>query len=379
MGCRKLTYYESETALSEKWKIFAGGIEKTVSSSIFCKDYYAFGSLMPGRNASSGDYRYGFNSGSEKDDEISGSGNIYTTEWRMLDVRLGGRWWSPDRIVKPWESPYAGFANNPIFWTDPSGLNSEKDNPGGGNDDVWQSKDKDGNYTGEEEVLELDEVVVCGNCDGNSGGGVSDPAKGVEANNKVNRYKQNPALGRSTVFGIDDSKAGRIKNGKAVGEWVVRVDKPHPGTNYPHTNYNPNLTGVPDPHTRISNTTLKTVQGAGKVLNVASKVAKPLAIVVDAERIMAAVEQEQGNIMGKTVVVTASDVAGGWAGAAIGAAAGAKTGALAGGAIGVWFGGVGAVPGAAIGGFVGGLVGGITGGWLGSEAGAAAAETFYDE
>src|SRR5690606_7535097 len=77
----------------------------------------------------SGGYRYGFNSGSEKDDEIAGSGNIYGTEWRMLDVRLGGRWWSPDRIVKPWESPYAGFANNPIYYSDPLGLDPEKNSP----------------------------------------------------------------------------------------------------------------------------------------------------------------------------------------------------------------------------------------------------------
>ena len=78
---------------------------------------------MPGRTFNSDAYRYGANSGSEKDDEITGVvGAHYTTEFRELDTRLGGRWWSPDPIVKPWESPYAGFSNNPIYYSDPTGL-----------------------------------------------------------------------------------------------------------------------------------------------------------------------------------------------------------------------------------------------------------------
>ena len=69
-------------------------------------------------------YRFSFN-GMESDDEISGRGNLNTTEFRELDTRLGGRWWSTDRIVKPWESPYAGFSNNPIYFIDPEGLDSK--------------------------------------------------------------------------------------------------------------------------------------------------------------------------------------------------------------------------------------------------------------
>ncbi|MEA3496434.1 MAG: hypothetical protein U9R42_10405, partial [Bacteroidota bacterium] len=52
MGCHKLKYYESETAIGEKWKIFVDGIEKTVNSQEICKDYYAFGMQMPGRTYS---------------------------------------------------------------------------------------------------------------------------------------------------------------------------------------------------------------------------------------------------------------------------------------------------------------------------------------
>ncbi len=69
-------------------------------------------------------YRFGFN-GMEKDDEVGGKDNAYTTEFREVDVRLG-RWLSRDLVVKPWESSYAGFANCPIRCSDPTGLDPEK-------------------------------------------------------------------------------------------------------------------------------------------------------------------------------------------------------------------------------------------------------------
>ncbi|MEO6883499.1 MAG: hypothetical protein ABI199_05700 [Bacteroidia bacterium] len=84
-------------------------------------DYYPGGMLMPGRTFSSNLYRFGFNKGSEKDDEIYGTGNAYTTEFRELDTRLGGRWWSLDPKGKAWESPYVGFSDNPIVYSDPKG------------------------------------------------------------------------------------------------------------------------------------------------------------------------------------------------------------------------------------------------------------------
>ncbi|MEA3495129.1 MAG: RHS repeat-associated core domain-containing protein [Bacteroidota bacterium] len=52
MGCHKLKYYESETAIGKNWKIFVDGIEKTVSSQKICKDYYPYGMQMPGRTYS---------------------------------------------------------------------------------------------------------------------------------------------------------------------------------------------------------------------------------------------------------------------------------------------------------------------------------------
>lgn len=67
-------------------------------------------------------YRFAYQ-GSEQDDEIKGEGNSYTTEFRMLDPRLG-RWLSIDPMAAkfPWQSPYASMDNNPISITDIFGL-----------------------------------------------------------------------------------------------------------------------------------------------------------------------------------------------------------------------------------------------------------------
>ncbi|MBL7883998.1 MAG: hypothetical protein JNL69_08000, partial [Bacteroidia bacterium] len=69
-----------------------------------------------------GNYRYGMN-GMEKDDEIVGSGNMYTTAFRENDVRLG-KWWGIDPLSAkyPWQSPYASMDNNPVNKIDPSGM-----------------------------------------------------------------------------------------------------------------------------------------------------------------------------------------------------------------------------------------------------------------
>ena len=70
-----------------------------------------------------GDYRYSFN-GMEKDDEVKGKGNSYTTTFRQYDARLG-RWLSIDPVTHPQFSPYSAFDNNPIYYADPSGADSE--------------------------------------------------------------------------------------------------------------------------------------------------------------------------------------------------------------------------------------------------------------
>jgi hypothetical protein len=74
-------------------------------------------------------YRYGYQS-SEKDDEVKGSGNSYTTRFRQLDPRLG-IWFSIDPKNKelPWQSPYCSMDNNPIWFNDQFGdkVGFEKD------------------------------------------------------------------------------------------------------------------------------------------------------------------------------------------------------------------------------------------------------------
>jgi hypothetical protein len=89
---------------------------------INAQDYYAFGSVMPGREYAldtTSAYRYGFN-GQEKSDEISGEGNHTTAEFWEYDTRLGRRW-NLDPKPVAWESGYAANRNNPIANSDPKG------------------------------------------------------------------------------------------------------------------------------------------------------------------------------------------------------------------------------------------------------------------
>ena len=53
----------------------------------------------------------------EKDGEVKGDGYSYTTENRILDVRLG-KWLSIDPYTFPAESPYNAMGNNPIWYND---------------------------------------------------------------------------------------------------------------------------------------------------------------------------------------------------------------------------------------------------------------------
>lgn len=90
-------------------------------------NYYPFGMVQPGRHGNTKDYRYGFN-GMEMDNEIKedptsgeiGIGNSYSTEFRMMDPRLG-RWWSLDPIFRADISMYAVMSNDPIARIDPQG------------------------------------------------------------------------------------------------------------------------------------------------------------------------------------------------------------------------------------------------------------------
>lgn len=85
-------------------------------------DYYPFGMLMPERQFSSGDYRFGFN-GKEQDSKVSGTGNQYDYGFRIYNPRIG-KFLSVDPLSKsyPFWSPYQFAGNSPISGVDIDGL-----------------------------------------------------------------------------------------------------------------------------------------------------------------------------------------------------------------------------------------------------------------
>ena len=139
MGCHRLTYnsYNNTEIPAGKYS-YLGNVLNVVTDRklpiadandntkiayftadvVSFADYLPYGQLAPNRHGSEGSYRYGYQ-GSERDDELKGDGNSYTTFYRALDVRLG-RWMSldPKMAQTPWESPYASMGNNPIFSND---------------------------------------------------------------------------------------------------------------------------------------------------------------------------------------------------------------------------------------------------------------------
>ena len=98
-----------------------GIIDYYIADVMTANDMYPFGMSMPGRKYQQGTstYRYGLN-GQEKSTEVNGDGNLYTAEFWQYDSRIGRRW-NVDPVTKPNESPYATFANSPIWLSDPSG------------------------------------------------------------------------------------------------------------------------------------------------------------------------------------------------------------------------------------------------------------------
>lgn len=86
----------------------------------------------------------------EKDDEVKGNGNSYTTDFRQYDARLG-RWLSIDPLYAkfPWQSPYVAFDNNPVYYNDPKGLSAEGGDKGyvKGDKDSRKRDNKDGTQT----------------------------------------------------------------------------------------------------------------------------------------------------------------------------------------------------------------------------------------
>ena len=89
---------------------------ETRTENIFFERISVFGNESFFSEYASG-FRFGFNKGSEKDNEIYGTGNAYTTTFRELDVRLN-RWWSIDPKPNAYQSPYISIGDNPLYHDD---------------------------------------------------------------------------------------------------------------------------------------------------------------------------------------------------------------------------------------------------------------------
>ncbi|MBP5663856.1 MAG: hypothetical protein J6X16_06270 [Bacteroidales bacterium] len=108
-----------------------------------------------------GGYRYFFN-GQEGDNEVFGETANYAAEFWQYDSRLGRRW-NLDWIYKPFASNYAAFANNPIWYADPSGLDTISMNKHG--DIIDRVK-----TSCEEHVIKLEAIEVTLSSGESSGG-----------------------------------------------------------------------------------------------------------------------------------------------------------------------------------------------------------------
>jgi RHS repeat-associated protein len=112
-----------------------------------CK-LHPFGSVMPGRNYSGSDYRYGFN-GKEKVDEVIGvTGATYDYGFRIYDSRLG-RFLSVDPLANKFAfyTPYQFAGNRVIVALDLDGR-----------EDIWfhEVEQEDGTFLRTMEEFELD-------------------------------------------------------------------------------------------------------------------------------------------------------------------------------------------------------------------------------
>jgi RHS repeat-associated protein len=112
------TYYENDIFISTT---LDNKVDYYTADVVSYSDYYPYGMVMPNRNASASDYRYGFN-GMEMDDEVKGNGNSYDFGARMYDSRVG-RWFAIDPLTAnfPSHTPYNFGANNPIYYIDSDG------------------------------------------------------------------------------------------------------------------------------------------------------------------------------------------------------------------------------------------------------------------
>lgn len=164
-------------------------------------------------------------------------------------------------------------------------------------------------------------------------------------------------------------------------QWVLRLDKAHPGCEYPHMNINPKLTGVADKHIAIPGSLVDAGSTATTVITYAGYAVLTMAVCHDVFRLSSAMQQDYENdatVVGTRTINTGVKIAAFWTCGVAGAAVGSSVGYAIGGTVGgVVFGGVGAVPGAAVGSLLGKLAGGIAGGMYASTGAKAATDILH--
>ena len=99
-----------------------GVIDYFMADLLSAQDYYAFGSLLPGRSYQTSTYKYGFNA-KENDNEItSNTGTHLDFGARIYDSRLG-RWMSVDPEERNYHSnsTFSFCANSPLIFIDKDG------------------------------------------------------------------------------------------------------------------------------------------------------------------------------------------------------------------------------------------------------------------
>ena len=115
-----VTHYELTNHLGNVMAVISDKASDTNEPTVVSlSDYYPFGMTEPGRSWNAGDYRFGY-TGHEKESDLAEG--VYTTEYRLLDTRLG-RWMSVDPMFDkyPNESSYNYCGGNSVLMIDPKG------------------------------------------------------------------------------------------------------------------------------------------------------------------------------------------------------------------------------------------------------------------
>ena len=343
MGCLKLTYQPVLKVLPRTEQTTLSREEKSCAEA----------------------YKYEYN-GKEFQDELGL--NVTAMDFRNYDNAIG-RFNVQDRLseLAPMHNPYRFGFNNPVYWSDPTGLWEEtkngiritnpdeiksylelaKNNPNATNNELIKmiKFDQTGSFT-----QELEAVTV--------------------KYDKKSETMDNLGKTNDVVGGIGDylDKGTKYKGGSFAIWNSTSTARAFDGIKYNELKFRYSLT----------NTGFNQYTGKGvKVAKVLKKGSIVATVVLGTIEVGQGVAQDYENYEntgytnGKNTAVASASVAGGVAGAWAGAEAGAAIGA----GVGAWFAGIGAVPG----GIVGGIVGGFIGGYTGSEVSETAVEKAYEE